>query len=64
MLSIYKRYVWRVSHFCLSLGGRRIFCTKGGDDDDIDIEEDVSKANKFSNEASKLSGGARILRDP
>ena len=37
----------------------------GGGDNDVDgEEEDVSEANIFVSEASKLSAGARILRGP
>ena len=36
----------------------------GNDDVDSEEEEDVSEANIFVSEASKLSAGARIFRGP
>ena len=45
-------------------GGTNIFVGGGGSYDDEDEEIDVSEANIFVSEASKLSAGARIFRGP
>ena len=50
-------------HFCI-LGGTNIFVGGGGTYDDDDEEIDVSEANIFVSEASKLSAGDRIFRGP
>ena len=52
--------------FLIEREGGQTFFGIGGGDDDVDggEEEDVSKANKFVSEASKLSAGAKIFRGP
>ena len=50
--------------FTLGGGGQTFYVDDVGGDDDVDgeEEEDVSEANIFVSEASKLSTGARIFR--
>ena len=45
-------------------GDKHFFVGGGGANDDVDEEMVVSEANYLVSEASKLSAGARIFRDP
>ena len=45
-------------------GGQTFSVRRDGGNDDVDGEEDVSKANILVSKANKLSAGARILRGP
>ena len=53
-------------HFYTKVGGQTFSVEGGGDNYDVDgeDEEDVSEANIHASKASKLSAGARILRGP
>ena len=56
-------------HFYMRGGDKHFYTfsvgSDGGNDDvDSEEEEDVSEANIFVSEASKLSAGARIFRGP
>ena len=51
-------------HFSHTGGGTNIFVGGGGSYDDDDEEIDLSEANIFVSEASKLSAGDRIFRGP
>ena len=46
------------------MGGTNILVGGGGGYDDVHKEMDVSEANIYLSEVSKLSAGARIFRGP